>query len=48
MDFITSLLEAQGFDVVLVVVDCLSKLAHMVPTRGIITVVETAKLFLDT
>jgi hypothetical protein len=34
MDFITSLLEAQGFNVVLVIVNTYSKLAYMVPLRG--------------
>jgi hypothetical protein len=47
MDFITSLPESQGYDAILVMVDRFSKLAHMVPTRGTATALETAKIFLD-
>ena len=47
MDFITSLLELQGYDAIFVMVDRFSKLAHMVPTLGTATALETAKLFLN-
>ena len=47
MDFITSLLESQGYDAIFVMVDRFSKLAHMVPTVGTATALETAKLFLN-
>ena len=47
MDFITSLPESRGFDAILVMVDRFSKLAHMVPTKGCATALETAKLFLN-
>jgi hypothetical protein len=45
MDFFTSLLEGQGFDAVLVIMDYFSMLAYMVPTRGIVFAYETTKLF---
>ena len=45
MDFITSLSELQGYDAIFVMVDRFSKLAHMVPTMGTATALETAKLF---
>ena len=48
MDFITSLPESQGYDAIFVMVDRFSKLAHMVPTVGTATALETAKLFLNT
>lgn len=47
MDFITSLPESQGYDAILVMVDRFSKLAHVVPTRGTATALETAKIFLN-
>ena len=47
MDFITSLPESQGYDAIFVMVDRFSKLAHMVPTVGTATALETAKLFLN-
>ena len=47
MDFITSLPELQGYDAIFVMVDRFSKLAHMVPTVGTATALETAKLFLN-
>jgi putative transposase len=46
MDFITNLPEAQGFNVVLVIVDCFGKLAHMVPTRRTVIAYETSYSFL--
>lgn len=45
MDFFTSLLEGQGVDAVLVIMDCFSMLAHMVPTKRIVFAYEIAKLF---
>jgi transposase InsO family protein len=47
MYFITSLSESQDYDAKLVMVDRFSNLAHMVPTVGTATVVETAKFFLN-
>lgn len=47
MDFITCLPESQGYDAILVMVDCFSKLAHMVPTRRTPTTLETAKIFFN-
>ena len=47
MDFITSFPESQGYDAIFMMVDRFSKLAHMVPTLGTATVLETAKLFLN-
>jgi hypothetical protein len=44
MDFITSLPKSQGYDVILVMVDRVSKLAHIVPTRRTATALETAKI----
>jgi putative transposase len=45
MDFITSLPKSQGYDAILVMVSRFSKLAHMVPTVGTTTALETAYLF---
>ena len=42
MDFITNLPQSEGYDAILVKVDWFSKLAHMVPTLGTTTALETA------
>jgi hypothetical protein len=47
MDFITSLPKSQGYDVIFVMMDRFSKLAHMVPAVGTATTLETAKFFLN-
>ena len=47
MDFITRLPKSQGYDDILVMVDQFSKLAHMVPTMGKATTLETPNLFLN-
>ena len=46
MDFIVELPEAHGFDVVMNVVDLVSKCAHFIPTNTIITAAGAARLFL--
>ena len=47
MYFIMSLLKSQGHDVILVIVDLCSKLAHMVLTWGTEFQLETARPFLN-
>jgi transposase InsO family protein len=47
MDFNTDLLLAKGKDLIFVVVDQLTKMAHFIPCTKTITGEETAKLFLD-
>src|ERR1700675_4255352 len=46
VDFIVELLEAHGYDVIMVVVDSLSKQAHFIPTTSNVTTEGTANLFL--
>ena len=45
MDFITGLPPSLGFMVILVVVDCLTKLAHFIPLPTSFTSAKIAKLF---
>ena len=46
-DFITKLSLAQGYDVILVVVDQLTKMVHFIPTTEKTTAEGLAKLFRD-
>lgn len=46
-DFVTELPMSSGFDSILVVVDHLSKRAHMIPTLSTITALGTAQLYRD-
>jgi len=46
-DFITKLLLAQEYDLILVVVDRLTKMAYFIPTTKKTTVGELARLFRD-
>jgi len=46
-DFITKLLLAQGYDLILVVVDRLTKIVHFIPTTEKTTAEELARLFRD-
>jgi hypothetical protein len=47
MDFFTNLPLANGKDLIFVIVDQLTKMAHFIPCTKTITREETAKLFLD-
>jgi len=44
-DFITKLLLAQGYDVILVICNCFSKMAHFIATTEKTSVEGLAKLF---
>ena len=44
-DFITKLLLAQGYDAILVVYDCFSKIVHFIATTKKMSAEELAKLF---
>jgi len=46
-DFITKLPLAQGYDSILIVVDCFTKMAHFVPTIEKTTAEGLARLFRD-
>ena len=46
-DFITKLPLAQGYDSILVIVDCFTKMAHFVPTTEKTTAEGLARLFRD-
>jgi len=46
-DFITKLPLAQGYDSILIVVDCFTKMAHFVPTMERTTAKGLARLFRD-
>ena len=46
MDFIVSLpTTTDGYDCIFVVVDRLSKMAHLIPTHSIASAADTARLF---
>ena len=47
MDFIIDLPNSEGMDLIFVVVDCLTKMAHFIPCSKTVTREETSKLFLD-
>lgn len=47
MDLITGLPESQGYNAIMVVVDRLSKLLHVIPTRDTVTSEGVARLFRD-
>jgi hypothetical protein len=47
MDFMTQLLEWNGMDAILVVVDHFSKLAKMAPTKMVMITFDSTKLFFD-
>ena len=46
-DFIVRLPEAQGFDALLVVVDCAKKQMHAIPTMAETSALSLAKLYRD-
>ena len=48
MDFIEGLPKSEGYSVILVIVDRLTKYAHFLPVRHPYTAISIAKLFLDT
>jgi hypothetical protein len=45
MDFITYLLDSEGFDVILVIVCRLTKFRHIIPYKGTYNAKELARLF---
>ena len=47
MDFIEGLPKSQGFSVILVVVDRLTKFAHFLPVKHPYTAATIAQLFMD-
>ena len=47
VDLITELLPSQGYDTIMVVVDHLSKQAHIIPTTSDVTAARVARLFQD-
>lgn len=47
MDFVEGLPKSKGKDVILVVVDCLTKYAHFLPMSHPYSVHQVAKLFMD-
>jgi len=48
MDFIEGLPKSEGYSIILVIVDRLTKYAHFLPVRHPYTAISIAKLFLDT
>jgi hypothetical protein len=47
LDYMTHLRESNGFNIVLIVVDQLTRMAHFLPCTWIVTAEETATLFLQ-
>jgi hypothetical protein len=47
VDFITKLPHLHGFDVTMVVVDSVSKQSHFIPTHTTVTVLGSARLYLQ-
>ena len=47
MDFIEGLPKSEGYSVILVIVDRLTKYAHFLPIKHPYTAISIAKLFLD-
>jgi hypothetical protein len=47
MDFVEGLPKSQGFSVIMVVVDKLTKFAHFVPVKHPYTAASIAQLFMD-
>jgi protoheme ferro-lyase len=45
MDFMVSLPPSKGFDVIMVVVDRFSKMAHFIPTKENVMAQDTRRLF---
>jgi hypothetical protein len=45
MDFMVGLPPSKGFDVIMVVVDQFSKMAHFIPTKDSATAQNTRRLF---
>ena len=45
MDFIVDLPESRGYNAIMVVIDYVSKQAHFVPTKPLLTALQLAKLF---
>ena len=46
VDFITDLSLSNGYDLILVIVDCFSKEVEFIPYNKTVTTLETAKLYL--
>jgi transposase InsO family protein len=47
VDIIRELLESNGYNAILVIMDCLSKMIIAIPMNMDLTVYETARLFRD-
>lgn len=47
MDFVVGLLVTEGYDIIMVVVDRLTKYAHFVPLHHPFTATQVAKAFWD-
>ena len=47
MDFIEGLLKSEGYSVILVVVDRLTKFAHFIPVKHPYSAASIAQLFMD-
>jgi transposase InsO family protein len=48
LDYVVGLPKTEGgYDAVLILVDCLTKMVHLVPTTTTVTAKETARLFFD-